>query len=157
MSSNVSPSHPAGWIEDHGTPGAGKLDTEFVTIGELAREFGISLRALRFYQSKGLLAPRRSGHARVYNHQDRERLVLILQGKRLGFTLSEIGEMIAKTAAAKVDQSLPMSRKKCIKQINMLEQQQRDLVHAIAELRRIYTAMSMQPGWPNQAARSISQ
>src|SRR5262245_34830119 len=61
-----------------------------LTIGELARDAGVTLRALRFYQSKGLLTPRRNGSARLFSHDDRERLALILQGKRPGFTLIEI-------------------------------------------------------------------
>ncbi|MGA9282541.1 MAG: MerR family transcriptional regulator, partial [Pseudolabrys sp.] len=65
------------------------------TIGELARDSGVTLRALRFYQSKGLLAPRRNGSARLFSYEDRERLTLILQGKRLGFTLTEIREMLS--------------------------------------------------------------
>jgi DNA-binding transcriptional MerR regulator len=113
---------------------------ERMTIGEFAREEGVTLRALRFYQSKGLLAPDRAGHARIYGQADRERLVVVLQGKRLGFTLSEFREMLAGqvrgTAAP-----LSISRKKCVEQINLLERQRRDIELALSELRQIYTAM----------------
>jgi DNA-binding transcriptional MerR regulator len=108
------------------------------TIGELARESGVTLRALRFYQSKGLLAPQRDGSARVYSHEDRDCLALILQGKRLGFTLTEIREMLAARARG-CTKRLPINRRKCVEQINMLERQRRDIDRALTELRLIYT------------------
>lgn len=64
------------------------------TISELAREFKITPRALRFYEDKGLLSPKREGLNRVYTARDRGRLKLILQGKRVGFPLSEIREIL---------------------------------------------------------------
>jgi DNA-binding transcriptional MerR regulator len=115
-------------------------DIDRITIGELAREAGITLRALRFYQSKGLLAPQRNGQARVFSTQDRARLTLILQGKRLGFTLGEIREMLAARILG-CDTALPISRTKCVEQIKHLEHQRRDLEVALAELRQIYTGM----------------
>jgi DNA-binding transcriptional MerR regulator len=121
-----------------GSPEA--LMTGNLTIGELARESGVTLRALRFYQSKGLLAPQRNGSARVFSHGDRDRLALILQGKRLGFTLTEIREMLTARARGCTN-ALPISRQKCVEQINLLERQRRDIEQALAELRRIYTEM----------------
>lgn len=67
--------------------------TEF-SISELAREFDVTPRAIRFYEAEGLLAPRREGQKRIYTARDRTRLKLTLRGKRLGLTLSEIGELI---------------------------------------------------------------
>lgn len=64
------------------------------TISDLAREFDLTPRAIRFYEDEGLLAPTRAGHRRIYNNRDRVRLKLILRGKRLGFALSEIKELI---------------------------------------------------------------
>ncbi|MEO7104782.1 MAG: MerR family DNA-binding transcriptional regulator [Rhodoferax sp.] len=64
--------------------------TELFGITELCREFGITLRALRFYEDKGLLAPRRINGARVYTRKDRARLALILRAKAIGSPLSEI-------------------------------------------------------------------
>ena len=63
-------------------------------IAELANEFGITARAIRFYEDQGLLAPRRDGQRRIYTPRDRTRLKLTLRGKRLGLTLSEIRELI---------------------------------------------------------------
>tara|TARA_B100000686_G_scaffold83058_1_gene89842 strand:- start:13763 stop:14140 length:378 start_codon:yes stop_codon:yes gene_type:complete len=67
---------------------------DVLTITELAREAGVTARAIRFYESKGLLIPRRAGTTRIYTHRERGRLQLILRGKRLGFTLTDIGEYL---------------------------------------------------------------
>lgn len=64
------------------------------TIGELAAEFGTTLRAIRFYEDIGLLLPERKGKVRVFHPRDRVRLQLILRGRRLGFTLDEIAQII---------------------------------------------------------------
>jgi DNA-binding transcriptional MerR regulator len=68
-------------------------DVEF-SISELAQEFDVTPRAIRFYEDQGLLAPRRDGQRRIYTARDRTRLKLTLRGKRLGLTLSEIRELI---------------------------------------------------------------
>ncbi len=60
-------------------------------IRDLAREFGVTTRTIRFYEYKGLLAPVRQGQRRIYAPRDRVRLKLIMRGKRLGFSLEEIG------------------------------------------------------------------
>ena len=67
--------------------------TEF-SISELAREFDVTPRAIRFYEDQGLLSPKRDGQRRIYTPRDRTRLKLTLRGKRLGLTLSEIRELI---------------------------------------------------------------
>lgn len=64
------------------------------TISQLAREFEVTPRALRFYEDKGLLMPRREGMNRVYSHRDRGKLQLILRGKRVGLSLIEIKEIL---------------------------------------------------------------
>ena len=64
------------------------------TISELAREFALTTRAIRFYEDFGLIAPSRSGSARVYGERERVRIKLILRGKRLGLSLAEIGELL---------------------------------------------------------------
>ena len=64
------------------------------SISDLAREFDITPRAIRFYEDQGLLAPRREGQRRIYTPRDRTRLKLTLRGKRLGLALSEIRELI---------------------------------------------------------------
>ena len=72
---------------------AEKERAEF-SIGELATEFDVTPRAIRFYEDHGLLAPRRDGQRRIYSPRDRTRLKLTLRGKRLGLTLAEIRELI---------------------------------------------------------------
>jgi DNA-binding transcriptional MerR regulator len=67
--------------------------TEY-SISELAQEFDVTPRAIRFYEDQGLLSPRRDGQRRIYTPRDRTRLKLTLRGKRLGLTLSEIRELI---------------------------------------------------------------
>jgi DNA-binding transcriptional MerR regulator len=64
------------------------------TISDLAQEFDLTPRAIRFYEDEGLLAPTRAGTRRVYSNRDRVRLKLILRGKRLGFALSDIKELL---------------------------------------------------------------
>ena len=63
------------------------------TIGELAGEFNVTTRTIRFYESKGLISPARRGVARAYSRRDRARLKLILRGKNLGFSLEEIADV----------------------------------------------------------------
>jgi DNA-binding transcriptional MerR regulator len=72
---------------------AGEERREF-SIGELAKEFDVTPRAIRFYEDQGLLAPRREGQRRIYTARDRTRLKLTLRGKRLGLSLAEIRELI---------------------------------------------------------------
>jgi DNA-binding transcriptional MerR regulator len=137
---------PAGNTESAGEPGP----RDGLTIGELAREAGVTLRALRFYKSKGLLGHGGAGAARVFGVADRDRLALILQGKRLGFTLSEIRELLA-APASRGTKALPIGRRKCVDQINLLERQRRDIDRAIAELRQIYTEMLTESAAVNPA------
>jgi DNA-binding transcriptional MerR regulator len=73
---------------------ASAAPTAQFTIGELAREFGLTTRAIRFYEDCGLLAPERTGRNRVYTVRDRARLTLTLRGKRLGLKLAEVKELI---------------------------------------------------------------
>ncbi len=67
---------------------------EQFSISELSQEFDVTTRAIRFYEDEGLLEPQRQGRQRVYSGRDRVRLKLILRGKQLGFSLSEIGDII---------------------------------------------------------------
>ena len=67
----------------------------YMTIGEMAREFNVSLRTLRFYEDRGLLHPLRNGVTRLYSARDRLHLQLILRGRHLGFTLSEISTLLS--------------------------------------------------------------
>ena len=70
------------------------MQTQLWTISELADDLGVTTRTIRFYEDKGLLNPQRIGANRVYSYRDRARLQLVLRGKRLGFSLTEISEYI---------------------------------------------------------------
>jgi DNA-binding transcriptional MerR regulator len=103
------------------------------TISQLAREFEVTPRALRFYEDKGLLTPAREGLNRVYSHRDRARLQLILRGKRVGLSLIEIKEILD---LYKVDQraQAQTALKKYKARIIALEAQREDVVAAIETL-----------------------
>jgi DNA-binding transcriptional MerR regulator len=75
-------------------PAQNKRARETYTIGDLAAEFGLTLRCLRFYEDAGLIQPRRKGQARLYSKRDHARIALICRGKRLGFSIAEIKEFL---------------------------------------------------------------
>jgi DNA-binding transcriptional MerR regulator len=106
------------------------------SIGDLASETGITHRALRLYEDQGLLAPQRIGNQRIYSHRDRARLILVLRGKRLGFSLADIREMLE---MYDVDpqhlEQLRVTLKKASSRIADLEQQQVAIAETLAELR----------------------
>ena len=111
---------------------------DLFAIADLAREFGISTRAIRFYEAKGLLTPERVGSTRVFRRRDRARLILILRGKRLGFSLRDISEYLSlydadRSQRAQVSKLVDMVDERML----MLEQQLHDLETTIGELREI--------------------
>jgi DNA-binding transcriptional MerR regulator len=110
------------------------------TISQLAREFDVTPRALRFYEDKGLLTPRREGLNRVYSHRDRGRLQLILRGKRVGLSLIEIKEILD---LYKVDQraQAQTALKKYKARIVALEAQREDVDAAIETLHESVTKL----------------
>jgi DNA-binding transcriptional MerR regulator len=109
---------------------------DLFAIADLAREFGISTRAIRFYEAKGLLAPERVGAARIFRRRDRARLILILRGKRLGFSLRDISDYLSLYDADRNEQ-LHLLAGKVEQRLASLEQQRADLELTIAELRDI--------------------
>ncbi|MFN4275514.1 MAG: MerR family transcriptional regulator [Ferrovibrio sp.] len=106
------------------------------TITDLAHEFKVTARAIRFYEDKGLLHPSRQGMMRVYTKRDRARLQLILRGKRLGFSLAEIREMIDlyDLGDGQLEQ-LRLTLKRSRDRLGALEQQRRDIEAAVLELK----------------------
>lgn len=109
---------------------------DLFAIADLAREFGISTRAIRFYESKGLITPERVGSTRVFRRRDRARLSLILRGKRLGFSLRDISDYLALYDADR-DQQVHLLAEMVDERLVSLERQMRDLETTIAELREI--------------------
>ncbi len=109
---------------------------DLYSIADLAREFGISTRAIRFYESKGLISPERLGATRVFRRRDRARLILILRGKRLGFSLRDISDYLALYDADR-GQQVSLLAEKVDQRLELLEQQLSDLQTTIAELQEI--------------------
>jgi len=108
------------------------------TITELSQELGVTARAIRFYEAKGLLAPQRAGSNRVYTYRDRARLLIILRGKRLGFSLALVKQYLDLYDAdpshkTQIEALLRGARQR----IGELERQRRDLELTLEELREI--------------------
>src|SRR4051795_3656199 len=105
------------------------------SISELAREFEITPRAIRFYEDQGLLAPRRAGQRRIYTLSDRTRLKLTLRGKRLGLTLAEIRELIDMYEPGR-DERPQLERFRQVLEAHKagLEQQRTDIEAQLSEL-----------------------
>lgn len=106
------------------------------TITDLATEFKVTPRAIRFYEDKDLLRPLRQGMARVYSRRDRGRLVLILRGKRLGFSLAEIKEMLdLYDVGDGQHEQMRVLRERIHERLVSLERQRRDINDVIKELK----------------------
>lgn len=104
--------------------------TEFRTIGELATKYEISIRSLRFYEFRGLLEPKRKGKVRLYDEEQENRLLMIMKGRRFGFTLAEIRDLLLNDAYFELD------NKQIITQIAYLKERRKEINHAIAELQK---------------------
>ncbi|WP_234050308.1 MULTISPECIES: MerR family DNA-binding transcriptional regulator [unclassified Xanthobacter] len=117
--------------------GAGLTDT-FFTVTELARDLAVTPRTIRFYEDKGLITPRRAGTMRVYTKRDRARMVLILRGKRLGFSLRDIKDYLdLYDMDPTQSEQMRMLLKKVETRLEMLEDQRLALEETIVELKEI--------------------
>jgi DNA-binding transcriptional MerR regulator len=113
------------------------------TIGDLAREFEVTHRTLRFYEDKGLISPRRQGQNRIYSKRDRARLKLVLLGKKVGFSLAEIKEMLELYDLKDGSIThLQVALDRFNRQIDVLRQQKTDIEQAIEELSRTVDIVS---------------
>ena len=105
------------------------------TISQMAQEFEVTPRTLRFYEDKGLLSPQRQGQKRLYSHRERGRLKLILQGKRIGLPLNDICEMLDLYSLEDGERSqLYKARERLTKHVQTLTQQRADITQALKEL-----------------------
>jgi DNA-binding transcriptional MerR regulator len=111
------------------------------TISDMARDFNVTLRALRFYEARGMLRPRREGQNRLYGAEERMRLQLILAAKAMGFTLSEIVRMTDVVPTNGANGELSLTKEQILQQVSYLETQHKAIETALGELRRRYYMM----------------
>jgi DNA-binding transcriptional MerR regulator len=108
------------------------------SVSQLGRDLGVTPRALRFYEDKGLISPTRVGNNRVYSARDRARVILILRGKRLGFSLRGIREYLDLYAAVpNQDKQLRRLLEAVTERIAQLEEQRLDIDETLADLNDI--------------------
>jgi len=120
--------------------------SEPLTIGEVSRLYGVTLRALRFYEQRGLLSPIRRGGARFYDGAQKLRLQMILKGKHLGFTLTEIAELLeADTTPNDKSDDFVLDEKMVLSQLRHLEERRAELDQAIEELRAAHRKLLATP------------
>jgi len=143
------------WVNSDPQQGQDADTAQEFSITDLATSFDVTHRALRFYESRGLVSPRRQGRKRLYSRADRERLALILQGKKLGFTLGEISRMIEAQSGRASRHTLKLTAEKCLEQIEFFERQMREACAALAELRRIHLLLCMQATRPGEKQQTL--
>jgi DNA-binding transcriptional MerR regulator len=121
--------------QEAATTTAGQDQAE-MTISQMSRLYGVSLRTLRFYEDRDLIKPRREGNARFYRGVDRVRMEMILRGKKLGFTLTEIKDLIGANGAHETpDLEEQLQPNQIVNQIGHLERQRSEIDSAIERLK----------------------
>lgn len=120
-------------------------NSEYMRIGDMARAFGVTLRALRFYEDKGLISPKREGSTRLYTRRDRARMKLILLGRKVGFSLRDVKQILDlyDPHGSNVKQ-LRLTLEKSEKQLARLQKQRASLDEAIGDLSQTMTAVRKQ-------------
>jgi DNA-binding transcriptional MerR regulator len=132
---------------------SGNDNDDYARIGDVSEAFGVTLRTLRFYEDKGLIHPKRQGVTRLYSRRDRARIKLILLGKKVGFSLREVKQMIdlyepggSNTAQMKV------MLEKSAKQLEKMKAQRLAVDEAIDELVNGINLLADRLGMPHSAA-----
>ncbi|UOM36441.1 MerR family DNA-binding transcriptional regulator [Acuticoccus sp. I52.16.1] len=114
------------------------MSHSFYTVTQLAEELGLTPRAVRFYESKGLISPKRAGTTRVYTEHERDRLILVQRGKRLGFSLQDIKDYLDLYETDQAGQEQLNALLRGVRsRIEKLEEQSAALTQTLAELRDI--------------------
>jgi DNA-binding transcriptional MerR regulator len=109
--------------------------TQTLSITDLAQEFGVTTRTIRYYEAQGLLTPRREGMKRIFSPRERMKLKLALRGKRLGFSLSEIRELFELSNLAREEsKQVGVFLAKLEKRRALLEQQRKDIEAMLGEI-----------------------
>jgi DNA-binding transcriptional MerR regulator len=135
-STNVKRAAPARSSAGRGKAKIGASDGDYVhTIGDLAQEFDVTLRTLRFYEDRGLIKPKRRGLTRLYSDASKARLKEILKATNLGFTLTEIRSLLGVDGSAKASPVLKLSKTQITEQLAHLEKQKTEIEKAISELK----------------------
>ena len=114
----------------------------FYTVPELSKELGLTERAIRFYESKGLLAPKRAGNTRIFSYKDRARLIIIMRAKKLGFSLNGIKSYLdLYDVDSNNRKQTELGLNAVDERINFLEEQQGEIKILLADLKEIKHAL----------------
>ena len=114
----------------------------FCTVPELSRELGLTERAIRFYESKGLLAPKRAGNTRIFSYKDRARLIIIMRAKKLGFSLNGIKSFLdLYDVDSNNRKQTELGLNAVDERINILEEQRDEIKILLADLNEIKHAL----------------
>lgn len=125
-----------------------KENTLTYSIGELAKEFDITTRSIRFYEDQALIHPTRKGQTRIYNQRDKVRLKLILRGKRLGFSLAETGRLFELYDANKT------SATQLTTIMDLIAQKKADLSQQLDDIKAVLVELT---GLENNCKEALSQ
>jgi DNA-binding transcriptional MerR regulator len=122
-------------------------DQHEYSIGDMCESFGVTARALRFYEDEKLIAPERRGTARIYSERDRARLTWILRGKRVGFSLDDIRQMLDLYDIGDQQQTQRrVTLERCLERIAALRRQKDDIDTTIAELEEFVVQLTASLG-----------
>ena len=142
-------------VNPTGDDNFGREPEQSFTITELAQEFDLTVRTLRFYEDKGLISPRRLGLRRIYSCGDRGRIARIVKARALGFALTEIPELIS-TEVPGDPYALNITPEKCLQQISLLQEDKKWIDDAITELRQTLSQKEGHNSPSTDATRVIS-